>query len=84
MGFRLLPPKKVPGEKDWVYGIISRGRRISTGDLVNIDSPLTLMIGSGLYSEEEEDLDYVEPVYHKAHEDTMSEVDDFEEVKLPE
>jgi hypothetical protein len=42
------------------------------------------MIGSGLYSEEEEDLDYVEPVYHQAHEDTMSEVDDFEEVKVPE
>ena len=84
MGFRLLPPKKVPGEKDWVYGIISRGRRVATGDMINIDSPLTLMIGSGSYSEEEEDLDYVEPVYQQTHEDTMPEEDDFEEVKVPE
>ena len=84
MGFKLLPPKKVTGEKDWVYGIISRGRRVTTGDLISIDSPLTLMIGSGLYNEEDEDLDYVDPVYHKANEDTLPEEDDFEEVKIPE
>ncbi len=86
MGFKLLPPKKVPGEKDWVYGIISRGRRISTGDMVNIDSPLTLMIGSGTYSEEYEDLDYVEPVYHQTEEYTQpeeEEKDEFEEVTEP-
>ncbi len=83
MGFKLLPPKEVPGEKDWVYGILSKGRRISTGDMVNIDSPLTLMIGSGLYSEEEEDLDYVEPVYHQLEIYTQPEEDDFEEVKIP-
>ena len=87
MGFKLLPPKKVPGEKDWVYGIVSRGRRISTGDMINIDSPLTLLIGSGYFNEDEEDLDYVEraePVYHQTEEYTQSEEDDFEEVKEPE
>ena len=65
LGFKLLPPKVVMGEKDWVYGILSRGRRVSTGDMVSIDSPLTLMIGSGMYDQEEEDLDYVEPEYRR-------------------
>ena len=83
MGFKLLPPKKVPGEKDWVYGIISRGRRVSTGDMVTIDSPLTLMIGSGMYDNEEEDLDFVEPVYHNTDEYESPEADDFEEVNEP-
>ena len=83
MGFKLLPPKKVPGEKDWVYGIISRGRRISSGDLVSIDTPLTLMIGSGMYSEDEEDYEYVEPDYNQTYESEQPSMDDFEEVIVP-
>ena len=61
LGFKLLPPKVVMGEKDWVYGILSRGRRVSTGDMVSIDSPLTLMIGSGMY-DQGEDVDEFEEV----------------------
>lgn len=84
MGFKLLPPKTVPGEKDWVYGIISRGRRVSTGDMVSIDSPLTLMIGSGMYDSEEEDFDYVEPGYQQFLNDENSDVtDEFEEITEP-
>lgn len=82
MGFKLLPPKKVMGEKDWVYGIICRGRRVSTGDMISIDSPLTLMIGSGMYDQEEEDLDYVEPSYQEFIQ-SDDDVDDFEEVTEP-
>ena len=84
IGFKLLPPKYVAGEKDWVYGIISRGRRVSTGDMVSIDSPLTLMIGSGMYDREEEDFDYVEPSYQQCRsEDGGDDMDDFEEVMEP-
>jgi len=99
IGFKLLPPKLVPGEKDWVYGIISRGRRVSTGDMVSIETPLTLLIGNGSY-ESDEDLDYVEPEYRQMQEmpegvepttatpesnnyGVIGEVDDFEEVKAP-
>ena len=82
MGFKLLPPKKVMGEKDWVYGIVSRGRRVSTGDMVSIDSPLTLMIGSGMYDQEEEELDYVEPGYQQFMQ-SGDDVDEFEEVTEP-
>jgi len=79
MGFRLLPAQQVPGEKDWVYGILCRGRRVSNGDRIPIDYPLTLMIGKGTY-DETEDIEYVEPTYSV---DEEGEVDDFEEVKEP-
>ena len=75
LGFKLLPPQVISGEKDWVYGILCRGRRVSTGDHVSIDNPLTLIIGSGQYDSEEE-LDYVEPEYRMQQDD----VDEFEEV----
>lgn len=81
MGFKLLPPKYVTGEKDWVYGIISRGRRVTSGDMISIESPLTLMIGSGMYDSEEEDIDYVEPGVQDVT--GIGRVDDFEEISVP-
>ncbi len=53
LGFKMLPPKRVDGEKDWVYGIICRGRRVGTGDRISTESPLTLMVGSGSVESEE-------------------------------
>ena len=62
LGFKLTPPQQVAGEKDWVYGVLCRGRRIASGDNVSIDNPLTLLIGSGTYDSDEE-IDYIEPEY---------------------
>lgn len=62
LGFKLLSPQYVSGEKDWVYGILCRGRKVSTGDYVSIESPLTLLIGSGTY-ELDEEIDDIEPEY---------------------
>jgi beta-lactam-binding protein with PASTA domain len=76
LGFKLTPPQEVAGEKDWVYGVLCRGRRVSAGDHVSIDNPLTLMIGSGDYDSEEE-LDYIEPEYRLME---SGNVDEFEEV----
>ena len=59
LGFKLLPPKRIMGERDWVYGILCRGRHVNTGDQVSIESPLTLLIGNGQYGDEE-DIDYVD------------------------
>ena len=75
MGFRLTPSQMVEGEKDWVYGILCRGRRVSNGDRIPIDYPLTLMVGKGTY-EEVDEMDYIDPAY--SEED--SETDDFVEV----
>ncbi|MBQ8990770.1 MAG: PASTA domain-containing protein [Prevotella sp.] len=76
IGFKLLPPQYVMGEKDWVYGILCRGRRVSTGDMVSIEAPLTLMIGNGQYDAGEE-IDYVEPEYRMME---SGHIDEFEEV----
>ena len=78
MGFRLTPSQMVTGEKDWVYGILCRGRRVSNGDRIPIDYPLTLMVGKGTYDEAEE-TDYVDPAYPE----NAGETDDFVEVTGP-
>lgn len=80
MGFKLLDPKYIPGEKDWVYGILAGGRRLSTGDRVPIETSLTLEVGSGHYDDEADDIDYTDPIYDTGEE---SEFDDFEEVTEP-
>jgi len=54
LGFRLLEPKYVLGEKDWVYGIECHGRSVSAGDQVSIEQPLTLLVGSGMADEADE------------------------------
>lgn len=81
MGFKLLSPKHVDGEKDWVYGVICRGRRLATGDRVPIDHPLTLVIGDGKYADGFADVDVSEPEYEG--EVFGSDIDEFEEVSAP-
>ena len=79
LGFKVLPPQYVTGEKDWVYGVTCNGRRVSAGERVSIEKPLTLQIGSGQYGMEEE-------VNVIGGDDQMTSesiggIDDFEEVK---
>ena len=79
MGFRLTPRLDVVGERDWVYGILSRGRRVSNGDRVSIDDELTLMVGKGTTEDTiniNYDTDY-------PADDAADAVDDFEEVTEP-
>ena len=63
------------GEKDWVYGVLCRGRRVSAGDHVSIDNPLTLMIGSGTYDSDEE-FDYIEPEYRFMESGNIEELEE--------
>ena len=81
LGFKLLEPQIVIGERDWVYGIVSRGRRLNAGDRISIEQPLTLLIGSGEYDGVGSDIEITEP--EDVHFDTP-ETDDFEEVTMPE
>jgi beta-lactam-binding protein with PASTA domain len=81
MGFKLLPPKYINGEGEWVYGILCRGRRVSAGDMVSIEQPLTLIVGNGTYDDESEDIDFVEPEFHHAEgTDKEEDEDEFEEI----
>lgn len=79
MGFQLDAPKMVDGEKDWVYGILCKGRHVSNGERISIDNPLTLIVGKGTI----EDLDDIDMVGADDVEGGAGDVDDFEEVKEP-
>jgi beta-lactam-binding protein with PASTA domain len=79
MGFRLLPAQTVPGERDWVYGIVCRGRRVSNGDRIPIDYPLTLLVGGGTINDSE-DFEYIDQSYAEPQENLT---DDFQEITEP-
>lgn len=79
IGFRLLEPQYVTGEKDWVYGILCNGKHVFRGDMVSIETPLKLVVGSGMYEDEDVDIDYSEPDPYTDEPET----DEFEEVTAP-
>lgn len=84
LGFKVLPAKKVAGEKDWVYGILCRGRRVANGDRISIEYPLTLMVGKGTYDDQDVDINYVGPDAGYGNEtQSGGDVDDFQEVTAP-
>ena len=86
--FRLLPPKLIDGEKDWVYGIQMDGRSVRVGDMVARESQLTLIIGNGAYGDDNDD--YYESGFEVGDEsaaepearDDEGETDDFLPVDL--
>lgn len=51
-GFKLAENQMVPGEKDWVCGVIYKGRQLRTGEKVPVGATLTLMVGSGIKEDE--------------------------------
>ena len=82
LGFIMLEPKRVDGERDWVYGITHKGRQLQAGDQLPIESELVLNIGNGLEEEEEEGdmmLDIPDTTV-----DGGGEADEFEEVNAIE
>ena len=85
MGFKVGQPEFVPGEKDWVYGILCRGRRLVAGDKVSVDDYVIIQVGNGMRDGEEE-VGYVDQVDGGSYEDSESygDIDEFEEVTSPE
>lgn len=62
LGFKLGATEYVQGDPDWVYGIKVNGKNVMAGTRVSINSPITLVIGSGGSIEEyngNDSLDYV-------------------------
>ena len=47
MGFKLGSPQYIPGEEDWVYGILVKDRHVVAGDKVSIDDVLIIQVGNG-------------------------------------
>lgn len=84
MGFKLAPPQYIPGEKDWVYGILVKGRHVAAGDKIAVDDALVIQVGNGM-RDESDSVDYIDPIYPEELEMTeeAGTVDEFEEVKEP-
>ena len=80
IGFRLTAPKYVPGEKDWVYGIQAGGRSYVTGQRIPVDTPVTIVVGNGHVSDDEELVETDATVYEAEEYDANeAEVSDTQE-----
>ena len=86
MGFKLGPPQYIPGEEDWVYGILVKGRHVVAGDKVSIDDMLIIQVGNG-QRDASDSIDEIDPVYHGEDDvmegegdGTTGDVDNFEVV----
>ena len=76
MGFKLGKPEFIAGEKDWVYGILVKGRHVASGDKIPVDDVLIIQVGNGMRSANDS-VNYVDPVYQQ---EDAGDIDDFEEV----
>lgn len=78
MGFKVGEPRYIPGEKDWVYGVLVRGRHVATGDRISIEDQVVIQVGNGMRDASDSILD-VDPMIDYGGGD----VDGFEEVTAP-
>ena len=62
LGFKLLEPKIVTGEKDWVYGVVCHGQNLRNGQKVSIEDVLTIQVGDGVMNMND-DIIYTDPEY---------------------
>lgn len=81
MGFKLTNPMFVEGEKDWVYGLVVRGRQIKAGDHVGIDDYITIQVGNGQRDSTEE-IDYTDApeLLPEEQMEEVGDVDEFQEI----
>lgn len=78
MGFKLGMPQYIAGEKDWVYGILVKGRHVVAGDRISVEETLIIQVGNGL-RDGEDSVDYIDPV-SSDYGDDEGDIDEFEEV----
>ena len=82
MGFKLGTPQYIPGEKDWVYGILVKGRHVVAGEKISVESTLIVQVGNGMRSADDS-VNYVDPEIPDTKENN-NDVDEFEVVTGPE
>lgn len=59
-GFILTDNDTIPGELDWVYKVLWNGTETRRGQKVPEGSTLTLVVGSGIHTLEEEEVDEID------------------------
>lgn len=83
LGFNLGQPKYIPGEKDWVYGVLAGGNQISAGARVPVNEVITIIVGNGQISQEDSEM-LADPTEQFDVDVPEGDIDEFEEVPLPE
>ena len=76
----LTTPTLTLPEKDWVYGVLVRGKNVNSGDKISVEDSVVIQVGNGM-RDASDSVNYIDPVYPE--EDEMDEFDDFEEVRTP-
>lgn len=60
LGFKLGAPQFIPGEQDWVYGILVKGHHVVAGEKVSIEETLIIQVGNGK-RDASDSVDYIDP-----------------------
>lgn len=79
MGFKLGAPQFIPGEQDWVYGILVNGRHVVAGDRIPIGATLIIQVGNG-QRDASDSIDMVGNPFEEEPVGGSSDEDEFEEV----
>ena len=94
MGFKVGSVEYMPGEKDWVYGLKSKGRNLQNGQKVSVTDVIVIQVGDGM-RDLNESVEFAEPsTYYDEYGDSLSsgcnhdygggqDVDEFEVVTAP-
>lgn len=82
MGFKVGKPQFIPGEKDWVYGVLVRGKHVMTGARISVEDSVIIQAGNGM-RDETDSVNYIDPVYREYESNGEDDVDDFQEVTEP-
>ena len=81
MGFKLTQPQFVPGEKDWVVGVVAGTRQLQAGDKVPVDTPITIQVGNGQLSADDS-INFIDnTIESEDFIDEGGDVDEFHEVR---
>ena len=70
MGFKVGEPHRIPGERDWVYGIRVKGRNVTAGQRVSIEDVLVLQIGDGMI-DADDSVVFATPIYGDYYNDSI-------------
>lgn len=94
MGFKVGSVEYMPGEKDWVYGLKSKGRNLQNGQKVSVTDVIVIQVGDGM-RDLNESVEFAEPsTYYDEYGDSLlsgynhdygggQDVDEFEVVTAP-
>lgn len=74
LGFKVGEPRYISGEKDWVYGVICRGRLLAAGERVPVDAMVVLQVGNGTL-DEGGDFEFVDPDIEAADDASIAHTD---------